>query len=181
MKPFRRNLWTSRSRISIWSRDLWGNFCKGCYFRKSVGQCGSGGSRVFGPQRIPINFARPFIYSTAPAPAHVSALLSTLHYLPSQNEARKKLQENIAFFRENVKSDAWGESKTAIQTYFVTGNEAVRAKATQASEYAIKPIVFPTVAKGKERIRITLSAKHTKEQIQSLIKTLEWNSLSSPE
>ncbi len=137
---------------------------------------GNAGAVVLGSLALKeylVNFARPFIYSTAPTPAHVSALLSTLHYLPSQNEARKKLQENIAFFRENVKSDAWGESKTAIQTYFVTGNEAVRAKAAQASEFAIKPIVFPTVAKGKERIRITLSAKHTKEQIQSLIQTLE--------
>ena len=120
-----------------------------------------------------VNFARPFIYSTAPTPAHVSALLSTLHYLPSQTEARKKLQENIAFFRANCHSDAWGDSQTAIQTYFVTGNEAVRAKAASAGEFAIKPIVFPTVAKGKERIRITLSANHTQEQIKSLIKTLE--------
>jgi 8-amino-7-oxononanoate synthase len=120
-----------------------------------------------------VNFARPFIYSTAPTPAHVSALLSTLHYLPSQNEARKKLQENITFFRENCHSDAWGDSKTAIQTFFVTGNEAVRAKAASASEFAIKPIVYPTVARGKERIRITLSATHTTEQIKSLIQTLE--------
>lgn len=137
---------------------------------------GNAGAVVLGSLALKeylVNFARPFIYSTAPTPAHVSALLSTLHYLPSQNEARKKLQENIAFFRANCHSDAWGDSQTAIQTFFVTGNEAVRAKAASASEFAIKPIVFPTVAKGKERIRITLSANHTQEQIKSLIKTLE--------
>jgi 8-amino-7-oxononanoate synthase len=137
---------------------------------------GNAGAVVLGTSALKeylVNFARPFIYSTAPTPAHVSALISTLHYLPSQNEARKKLQENIAFFRENVKSEAWGDSKTAIQTYFVIGNEEVRTKATQASEFAIKPIVYPTVAKGKERIRITLSAKHTSAEIQSLINTLE--------
>ena len=137
---------------------------------------GNAGAVVLGSLALKeylVNFARPFIYSTAPAPAHVSALLSTLHYLPSQNEARKKLQENIVFFRENAKSEAWGDSKTAIQTFFVTGNEAVRAKAAKAKEFAIKPIVSPTVPKGKERIRITLSANHTKEQIQSLIYTLE--------
>lgn len=137
---------------------------------------GNAGAVVLGSSALKeylVNFARPFIYSTAPTPAHVSALLSTLHYLPSQNEARKKLQENITFFRENCHSNAWGDSKTAIQTFFVTGNEAVRAKAASAIEFAIKPIVYPTVAKGKERIRITLSANHTSEQLKSLIKTLE--------
>lgn len=137
---------------------------------------GNAGAVVLGSSVLKeflVNFARPFIYSTAPTPAHVSALLSTLHYLPSLNDARKNLHENIAFFRANCRSDAWGDSQTAIQTFFVTGNEAVRAKAASASEFAIKPIVSPTVAKGKERIRITLNANHTKEQIESLIKTLE--------
>jgi 8-amino-7-oxononanoate synthase len=137
---------------------------------------GNAGAVVLGSLALKeylVNFARPFIYSTAPTPAHVSALLSTLHYLSSQNEARQKLQENITFFRANCHSDAWGDSQTAIQTFFVTGNEAVRTKAASASEFAIKPIVFPTVAKGKERIRITLSAKHTRTQILALIQALE--------
>lgn len=137
---------------------------------------GNAGAVVLGSLALKeylVNFARPFIYSTAPTPAHVSALLSTLHYLPSQNEAREKLQDNITFFRANVHSDAWGESDSAIQTFFVTGNEAVRTKAAATSEFAIKPIVYPTVAKGKERIRITLSALHAKEQILALIKALE--------
>jgi len=137
---------------------------------------GNAGAVVIGSLALKeylVNFARPFIYSTAPTPAHVSALLSTLHYLPSKNEARQKLQENITFFRENIHSDAWGDSDSAIQTFFVTGNEAVRAKAAAAIEFAVKPIVYPTVAKGKERIRITLSALHTKEQLLALIKALE--------
>jgi 8-amino-7-oxononanoate synthase len=137
---------------------------------------GNAGAVVLGSLALKeylVNFARSFIYSTAPTPAHVSALVSTLHYVPSQNTARQKLQENIAFFRSNIHSNAWGDSETAIQTFFVTGNEAVRAKAAKASEFAIKPIVSPTVPKGKERIRITLSALQTKDQILALITTLE--------
>jgi 8-amino-7-oxononanoate synthase len=137
---------------------------------------GNAGAVVLGSLALKeylVNFARPFIYSTAPTPGHVSALLSTLDYLPSRSEARQRLQQNIAFFRANILSDAWGDSGTAIQTFFVTGNEAVRTKAQQASEFAVKPIVSPTVAKGKERIRITLSATHTSDQLKSLIKALE--------
>lgn len=148
-------------------------FARVITFGKSWGNAGAVVLGSLALKEYLVNFARPFIYSTAPTPAHVSALVSTLDYLPSRHEARRKLQENIAFFRANISSDAWGDSGTAIQTFFVTGNEAVRAKAQQASEFAVKPIVYPTVAKGKERIRITLSAAHSTQQIKALIKALE--------
>lgn len=139
---------------------------------------GNAGAVVLGSQVLKeylINFARTFIYSTAPSPAHVSALLTTLEYLPLLAAQRKQLMENIEFFRNQVKSVQWGKSETAIQTFFVAGNEAVRAKAKQAQEmgFSVKPIVFPTVGKGKERIRITLSSETSKEDIVTLIQLLE--------
>jgi 8-amino-7-oxononanoate synthase len=90
---------------------------------------------------------------------------------------RNALQDNIQYFRSLQTADEWGKSQSAIQTFFVTGNEAVRAKAAQAQAagFAVKPIVFPTVPKGKERIRITLTASTSKESMQQLIHTLESN------
>jgi 8-amino-7-oxononanoate synthase len=121
-----------------------------------------------------INFARPFIYSTAPSPQHVSSLLATLDFIKTQDTLRQKLQSNIQFFQSQVHGKAWGKSQTAIQTFFVSGNQALRAAAKKAQEagFAVKPIVYPTVAKGQERIRITLNAKSQEKDMLSLIQTL---------
>jgi 8-amino-7-oxononanoate synthase len=124
-----------------------------------------------------INFARPFIYSTAPAPTHVLALQRTLTYITEAVEERQKLKNRIRYFKSLQKSPSWGESETAIQTYFVSGNEAVRALAAkvQAAGFGVKPIVYPTVPKGKERIRITLNADSLHYQIELIIQLLESN------
>jgi 8-amino-7-oxononanoate synthase len=121
-----------------------------------------------------INFARPFIYSTAPSPQHVSSLLASLEFIKTQDSLRQKLQANIQFFQSQVQGKAWGKSQTAIQTFFVSGNQALRAAAKKAQEagFAVKPIVYPTVAKGHERIRITLHAGSQEKDMLSLIQTL---------
>jgi 8-amino-7-oxononanoate synthase len=122
-----------------------------------------------------INFARPFIYSTAPTPEHVQHLLTVMPYVQRASEERNNLKKNIEFFKKNTLSTAWGDSDTAIQTFFVSGNEAVRAvaKSAQDAGFAVKPIVYPTVPKGKERIRITLTSLTKESDILALIQTLE--------
>ncbi|MFM6949131.1 MAG: aminotransferase class I/II-fold pyridoxal phosphate-dependent enzyme [Aquirufa sp.] len=141
---------------------------------------GNAGAVVLGSQILKeflINFARTFIYSTAPNPLHINSLSTTLKHLKSLDVARKQLFDNISFFRNNITSPDWGESQSAIQTFFVKGNLEVRNKAKIAQEmgFAIKPIVYPTVAKGKERIRITLSALSQKKDMLNLIEILENN------
>jgi 8-amino-7-oxononanoate synthase len=141
---------------------------------------GNAGAIVLGSDTLRsflINFARPFIYSTAPAPTHVLALQRTLVYITEAIEERQKLKNRIRYFKSLQKSPSWGESETAIQTYFVSGNEAVRALAAkvQAAGFGVKPIVYPTVPKGKERIRITLNANSLHYQIEQIIQLLESN------
>jgi 8-amino-7-oxononanoate synthase len=122
-----------------------------------------------------INFARPFIYSTAPTPEHIQHLLTVMPYIQRASEERKNLKKNIEFFKKHARSTSWGDSDTAIQTFFVSGNEAVRAvaKSAQNAGFAVKPIVYPTVPKGKERIRITLTSLTKESDILALIQTLE--------
>lgn len=141
---------------------------------------GNAGSIVLGSDALRsylINFARPFIYSTAPTPAHVLSLQRTLTFMAEAVEERQRLKNRIQYFKSLQTSTAWGESETAIQTYFVAGNEAVRklAAKVQAAGFGVKPIVYPTVAKGKERIRITLNINCTRDDIKHLIHTLESN------
>jgi 7-keto-8-aminopelargonate synthetase-like enzyme len=54
--------------------------------------------------------------------------------LETQSDLRKKLKENIAYFNEHAKSSHWGPSKTAIQTFFIAGNKAVKKKALEIQE-----------------------------------------------
>jgi 8-amino-7-oxononanoate synthase len=139
---------------------------------------GNAGAVVLGSQTLIdflINFARPFIYSTAPSPYHVSSLSTTLGWLEKQSDLRKKLKENIDFFVKHAKSSHWQPSKSAIQTFFIAGNQAVKKKALEIQDagFAVKAIVYPTVPKGEERIRITLNSLTKKEAILALIKTME--------
>lgn len=141
---------------------------------------GNAGSVILGSAILRtylINFARPFIYSTAPAPMHVLGLQRTLTYIIEAVEERQKLKNRILYFKSLLKSPSWGESNTAIQTYFVSGNEAVRklAAKVQAAGFGVKPIVYPTVPKGKERIRITLNANSSHDHIERIIQLLESN------
>jgi 8-amino-7-oxononanoate synthase len=103
------------------------------------------------------------------------SLQTTLSFVAKAETQRQLLKETIRYFKSLRKSAAWGSSQTAIQTFFVPGNEAVRAVAQQVQEagFSVKPIVYPTVPKGKERIRITLTANTSHADIQTLINTLE--------
>lgn len=97
------------------------NICSGYYLWKSLGKCRCSGSRITNINWFLINFARPFIYSTAPSPQHVLGLSTTLDFLKTQNGLREKLKENIDFFIQKTKSSDWGASKSAIQTFFIPG------------------------------------------------------------
>lgn len=139
---------------------------------------GHSGAVVLGNQTLKdflVNFARPFIYSTAPSLPHVIDLLGILEYLPNCTTERQNLDKVIQFFVQQQKTSHWLKSKTAIQSYLVPGNENVRKKAKllQEAGFLAKPIVYPTVAKGTERIRITLHAQQKETDIIKLIRLLE--------
>lgn len=122
-----------------------------------------------------VNFARSFIYSTALSPTVVYSLKHTLMKMSEFSENRKKLKENIDYFRALIHQNSWLNSPSAIQSMVCPGNDFVRHKAdlAQKNGWIVKPIVYPTVPKGQERIRICLKANHSKEAIKNLIITLE--------
>ncbi len=120
-----------------------------------------------------INFARPFIYSTAlPYPALV-AIRCAYELLPKADQQRNMLQQLITVFKQEMKIMSGFEileSSSPVQSVIVPGNERVRAVAAslQAAGFDVRPIVAPTVPAGRERLRICLHAYNTDEEVRHL-------------
>lgn len=124
-----------------------------------------------------INFARPFIYSTA-APHHThESVRQAYQLLKSPNFSNWKLHNLILFFKKEASqiSDLQLiESPSAIQCIIISGNERCRfvASELQKSGLDIRSIVSPTVPKGKERLRICLHEFNTEEEILRIFEVL---------
>lgn len=120
-----------------------------------------------------IQKAKSYVYST-PAPPALSATLSaSLKLIEQGDDLRANLNQLIAYLKQNLKLKQWKllESDTAIQPLIIGGNEESLA----VSEYlqthgilvpAIRP---PTVPTGTARLRISLSAAHTLDDVKQLI------------
>ena len=66
-------------------------------------------------------------------------------------------------------------SHTPVQVVIVPGNEAVKqlADKLQQTGLDVRPILYPTVPKGKERLRIVLHAFNTSEEVERLMSVLQ--------
>jgi 8-amino-7-oxononanoate synthase len=120
-----------------------------------------------------IQTAKSYVYST-PAPPALSATLSASVSLIEQgDDLRAHLHSLITYFKDNLNCKKWQlmPSETSIQPLLVGGNQ----DALDLSEYlqtrgmlvpAIRP---PTVPVGTARLRISISAAHSLDNIQNLI------------
>jgi glycine C-acetyltransferase len=121
--------------------------------------------------------ARPLLFSTALPPASVACAIEAIDILEETDEYTKKLWENTLFFQSKLKEAGFdiGKTQTPI-TPVIIGEEAkameVSRKLFENGVYA-SPIVFPTVAKGRARIRFMVSASHTKEQLENVVLVLQ--------
>ena len=144
---------------------------------------GAHGAAVLGCQNLKhylLNFARSFIYTTA-LPPHSLVTIQEAHNLLSETggqEQRDQLQENIGFFKSRLTElgfhKAFIESDSAIQSCVFSDNLAVKqvAKLIQDQGFDVRPILAPTVPKGKERIRLILHSFNKKEDIDAVLKLL---------
>ncbi|MEQ1488658.1 MAG: 8-amino-7-oxononanoate synthase, partial [Methylotenera sp.] len=120
-----------------------------------------------------IQTAKSYVYST-PAPPALSATLSASVKLIAQgDELRTHLHGLIAYFRANLHCKKWQlmPSITAVQPLIVGGNvEAVKlSEYLQAGGILVPAIRPPTVPKGTARLRISISAAHSLDDVKALI------------
>lgn len=128
-----------------------------------------------------IQFARPYVYTTALPPAVAAGNLASLGLLRSDASFIARLNANIDYFRQRAAallasndSVKLLESNSAIQPIILGSEQRVLvvAEELRSAGYWVGAIRPPTVPAGTARLRITLSALHTKEQIDGLFTAL---------
>lgn len=117
------------------------------------------------------NKARSFIFTTAMAPAVAAAACNNLHYIDAHPERVQNLRDNVKFFCEALQREGVNvELSPSAIVPIVIGDEAraleISAKLQNAG-ILIPAIRYPTVAKGQARLRASLMATHTREQLQT--------------
>ncbi|TXH69029.1 MAG: 8-amino-7-oxononanoate synthase [Thiothrix sp.] len=124
-----------------------------------------------------IQTARPYIYTTAQPPAIAAATLASLQIVQTETWRREHLHQLIAYFRHGATQLGLNlmPSHTPIQPILVGENTKALAISQQLEQQgilvtAIRP---PTVPIHTARLRITLSAAHTQEQIDRLLEALQ--------
>jgi len=129
-----------------------------------------------------INFARPFIYTTA-LPLHsIISIHQSFEYLIKNQELQQQLNILIQHFRNEIdtlfseSSDyTYPGSYSAVQPIIIPGNERIKdiSKALNIAGFDVRPILSPTVKKGTERLRVSLHTYNTKEEITGMLTTLK--------
>jgi 8-amino-7-oxononanoate synthase len=121
-----------------------------------------------------INFARSFIYTTGLSP-HAIATIKIAYQELVETKALHHLKTNIKTFREETKTLNFIHGNAAIHCCIISGNSTVKniAKQLQSKGFEVKPIVSPTVPKGKERLRFCLHAYNTTEEIIAVTNALK--------
>lgn len=140
--------------------------------------CGCHGAVVLGSQRLKdylINFARSFIYSTALSEHTAAIIKRSYETFPYLHIERKHLHQLIHFFQSaNIPFEKLS-STTPIQVVIVPGNDAIKtlSERLQQKRFDVRPILYPTVQKGKERLRIVLHSFNSEAEVRRLIDELQ--------
>jgi 7-keto-8-aminopelargonate synthetase-like enzyme len=126
-----------------------------------------------------VNRARSFIYSTSPPPAIAATACAAIEWLMSEHgeQRRELLWRNLARLGDALPRQLLGERR--IQSAIVPVILGESERALDAAErlleagFVVPAIRYPTVPKDAARLRITVSASHTAEQIAALCESLK--------
>ena len=117
--------------------------------------------------------SRPYLFSNTLAPSIVGASLKVFEILEKDNSLIKKLHDNTIYFREKMTKIGFDIIKGTHPIVPIMLYDAVKAK--EMSEQLLKRGIyvigfyFPVVPKDKARIRVQLSASHSREQLDRAI------------
>jgi glycine C-acetyltransferase len=147
-------------------------------FGKALG--GASGGCIAGKKEIidwMRNKARPYLFSNTVAPSVVSATIKVLDLLSSTTELRDKLERNTKYFRQKMTEagfDIVAGDHPIVPIMFGKYPESAKLAVTFASRMLDEGIYviafsFPVVPRGKDRIRVQISAGHDQHHLDKAI------------
>ncbi len=145
-------------------------------FGKALGSYGAYCAMNVTMRRYLVNKARTLIFSTALPPAVLASSIEALRLLPKLQDERTRLLKNAMELREFIRSDLEMTSPGSTQILPIIVGSASRALSLQkflGSRGIFAPAIRPpTVPKGSERIRFSITADHGKKEIKILKQAL---------
>ena len=121
--------------------------------------------------------SRPYLFSNSLAPGIVGAALKVLDMLSENTELRDKVMENADYFRTEMKAKGFDipDGDAAIVPVMLYDAKLAQNFAEKMMENGVYVIGFfyPVVPKGKARIRVQLSAGHSREHLDKAIAAFE--------
>ena len=147
-------------------------------FGKAVGCHGAAVLCSWSIRDFLINSSRSLIFTTALADHSLLAVKTVYDMMSVGGVNKLNTSILISLFKQLMNDvsgfDASG-SDSHIQAVIVPGNEAVQAASAELHEagFDVRPIRFPSVPKGKERLRICLHEFNTEDEVKQLCKTLK--------
>jgi glycine C-acetyltransferase len=117
--------------------------------------------------------SRPYLFSNSLAPSIVGASIEVLDRLDQTTELRDRLEENTRYFRQKMTEAGFdikpGETPIVpVMLYDAKLSQDMAAALLEEGIYVIG-FYYPVVPKGQARIRVQLSAEHTREQLDKAI------------
>jgi len=148
-----------------------------CTFSKSFASLGgfvAGEAKVIDYIK---HFARPMIFSAALPPAQVAAAKASLKIIKTDKKRRENLWENTRFWQEGLKKLGFdiGETQTPIVPVIIGDDMLTFAIWKKLMEYGVytNPVITPAVPPGRQLLRTSIMATHTKEQLQRALDAFE--------
>ncbi|MCZ2084005.1 MULTISPECIES: glycine C-acetyltransferase [unclassified Kaistella] len=121
--------------------------------------------------------SRPYLFSNSLAPGIVGAAIKVLDMISDDTTLRDKVMENAEYFRKEMKAKGFDipDGDAAIVPVMLYDAPLAQKMAEKLMDEGIYVIGFfyPVVPKGKARIRVQLSAAHTREQLDIAIAAFE--------
>lgn len=117
--------------------------------------------------------SRPYLFSNSVTPSIVGASLEMLNILKESNELHDKLVDNVKYFKEKMESAGFDIKPTesaicAVMLYDAKLSQDFAAEMQKEGIY-VTGFYYPVVPKGEARIRVQLSAAHSKAQIDRAV------------
>jgi len=121
-------------------------------------------------------FARSRFFSCNLSPVLTAGLLAGLRIARDEPELRAKLWSNVAFLRRRFAEEGIdiGKSTSQVMPVMVNNDSKVFAVAEKIQQRGLflNPVTYPAVPKHRSRLRISVSAAHSEQELESAVQTI---------